>query len=335
MKKIVINGKEDVGIIHDTLPKKCLDDECVIKCHKSLISPGTELSRVYALKKGATYPVFPGYCAVGTVLETGKDVTDVAVNKRYLYSAPHASQHHFNKMRSDGGVLYQLSDETTDEEGCFLMMCWIAMNGILPIDVKATDKVGIFGLGNLGLILALLYKNMGCDVYAVDISKNRCAKAKEAGIPNVIDSAPGKQIETIHALTNNYGFDVVVDASGMSQCIEACIKSAAKYANVILLGSPRESYDTDVTPIFNMIHTKMLNVVGGFNRRYPYHEEIGSKISMETSLKYLEKLLNKKVIDVDKFISHRIKPCDIMDAYRGLMYDKDNYLTVVIDWSDI
>ncbi len=40
-----------------------------------------------------------------------------------------------------------------------------------------------------------------------------------------------------------------------------------------------------------------------------------------------------KVIDVEKFISHRIKPENILSAYQGLMHDKENYLTVMIDWN--
>lgn len=334
MKSIRIDGKEDVKVITSELKQELRSDECLMKCHKSLISPGTELSRVYALKKGATYPVSPGYCSVGTVLELGKDVKDVELQARYLYSAPHASMHHFNQLRSDGGVLYKLNEKTTDEEGCFLMMIWIAMNGILPIDVKITDKVGIFGLGNLGLILTLLYKQMGCEVYAIDVAKNRGQKAEKLGIENIIDVAPEQQMEMILDKTEGHGFDVVVDASGMSRCIEVCFQAAARYGNVVLLGSPREDYHCNVTPMLNAIHMKMLNVVGGFNRRYPFSEEVGSKHSMQSTFKYLEKLLNKKIIDVNQFVTHTIKPEEAMDAYRGLMYDKDNYLGVIIDWEE-
>ncbi len=334
MKKIRINGKEDVSILEEEFNTGILTDECLMKCHKSLISPGTELSRAYALKEGAQYPVYPGYCAVGTVLDVGAALKDIEIGQRYLYSAPHASQHHFNQLRSDGGVMFKLNDKTTDEEGCFIMMMWIAMNGILPVDVKMTDKVGIFGLGNLGLILALLYRHMGCEVYAIDISKKRCEKARKLGIPHVIDVEADKQEIVIKEITMNQGLDIVVDASGLSKCIETCINVASKYATVVLLGSPREEYNCNATLMLNSIHTKMLNIVGGFNRRYPFQEEIGSKISMEKTMRYLENLLNEKVINVQDFITHQIKPEQIMEAYEGLMYDKDNYLTVVINWNE-
>ena len=44
-------------------------DEALIQCEYSLISAGTELSRAYALKKGFSYPVRPGYCGVGRILK--------------------------------------------------------------------------------------------------------------------------------------------------------------------------------------------------------------------------------------------------------------------------
>jgi hypothetical protein len=40
------------------------------------------------------------------------------------------------------------------------------------------------------------------------------------------------------------------------------------------------------------------------------------------------------VIDVNKFISHRIKPtvAELLAAYDGLMNKKEEYTGVVIDW---
>ena len=40
-------------------------NEAVIKASYSMISAGTELSRAFAIKKGFSYPVRPGYSTVG------------------------------------------------------------------------------------------------------------------------------------------------------------------------------------------------------------------------------------------------------------------------------
>ena len=74
-KNVVINGVEDVRLIEETVdPKAVSAKECLIESEVSLISAGTELSRVFGLKKGAVYPVRPGYCSVGKILAIGNDL---------------------------------------------------------------------------------------------------------------------------------------------------------------------------------------------------------------------------------------------------------------------
>ncbi len=332
-RRVIINGVTDVEIIEEKLVSTpLLDDECLIKTSVSLISPGTELSRVYGLKKGATYPVYPGYCSVGTILEKSDNLSDVNVGDLVLFSGPHASHSVFNYKTSDGGILYKLDPQLTAEEGTLLMMCWIAMNGILTADVKPGDTVAIFGLGNLGIILSVYYKEMGVNVISLDPVEKRCEVARKMGIENIIACAPQDQLKEVMKLTSNLGADIVVDCSGISQCIETCFAAAAKNGQVILLGSPREEYTTNATIMLNAIHTKMLTVKGAFNRLYPYDEQPGSRLSIKRSLKYIEGLLISKKINADLLISHRIKPEEIMIAYDGLMNHKNQYTSVIINW---
>lgn len=334
-RNVVIQGIKDVSVVEREIDAENLrPHECLIETHVSLISAGTELSRVFGLKKGATYPVNPGYCSVGKILKKGGKVYQAEEGDVVLFSGPHSSHQIYDYTVSDGAILHKLSDGITPEEGAFLMMCWIAMNGILPVDVKPADSCAVMGLGTLGLILSILYKQMGAKVISVDPMKHRCALAKEMGISHVVDCAAENQAEEIMVLTGGKGADIVVDASGLSACVETCIKVAAKYGQVILLGSPRADYTTNITPTFSAIHTKMLTVIGAFNRRYPYEEKEGSRLSGRRAMKYLEGLLCEKVIDVNKFISHIISPTaeDLMFAYDGLMNKKNDFTGVIIDW---
>ncbi|HWS29246.1 MAG TPA: zinc-binding alcohol dehydrogenase, partial [Clostridia bacterium] len=334
-KNVVIHGIRDVSVVEREIDAENLKPyECLIETYVSLISAGTELSRVFGLKKGAVYPVNPGYCSVGKILKKGEKIYQAEEGDVVLFSGPHSSHQIYDYTASDGGILHKLNSDTTPEEGAFLMMCWIAMNGILPADVKLGDTCAVMGLGNLGLILSILYRQMGAKVISVDPMKHRCDLAREMGISHVVDCAAENQAEEIMALTDGKGVDIAVDASGLSACVETCIKVAVRYDQVILLGSPRTDYIANVTPAFNAIHTKMLTVIGALNRRYPYEEKEGSRLSSKRTMKYLEGLLHEKVIDVNKFISHIIKPTaeDLMFAYDGLMNKKDDFTGVIIDW---
>jgi 2-desacetyl-2-hydroxyethyl bacteriochlorophyllide A dehydrogenase len=333
-KQVFVNGKMDIEIKDVELHTENLKPtECLIETYVSYISPGTELSRVFALKKGATYPMQPGYCSVGRILKKGSGVYQAEVGDIVFNSAPHGSHCIYDYTKTDG-TLYKLNPDTLLEEGAFLNMCLIAMNGILPVDMKLGDTCVIMGLGTLGLILSILYKEAGARVIAVDPVKSRCRQALDMGIECVVDVPISEQYEKIMELTGGKGAEIVVDASGVSACIETAVRLTATYGQVVLLGSPRVSHTSDITPTFNAIHMKMLTVIGALNSRYPYDAPKGSRLSISRNLEYTERLMNKKVIDVNKFISHRIKPtvAELLAAYDGLMNKKEEYTGVVIDW---
>ena len=330
---IIIDAPKQVRLIDETLPQRPLKaHEALIESRVSMISPGTELSRAFGLKAGASYPVYPGYCSVGVILDKGEGLTAFEVGDRVLFSGPHASVQVYDVTHSDGGVLYRLDPRLSDDEGAFLMMGWIAMNGILHADVKLTDTVAIYGLGNLGLVLALLYKAMGVKVIGLDPVKQRADTARKAGLVHIVDGAPADQVKAVLALTSGRGADIVVDATGLSAAIVNAIASAAKHAQVILLGSPREAYVTDITPTLNAIHMKLLKVIGALNRGFPYEEAPGSRLSIHKGLNTLSELLISKTLDINLFITHRIAPSDIWSAYDALMNDKAHTQGIIIQW---
>jgi len=332
-RSIVIEGIQKVNIIEEEInPGVMKSKECLIESIASFISPGTELSRAYGLKKGVTYPVRPGYCSVGRIIEKGSDLKTVEIGDTVLFSGPHASHQIYDMAKSDGGVLYKLDPRLSPNEGAMMMMCWIAMNGILTVDVKLGDTVVIFGMGNLGMILSILYTEMGVKVIGIDPVAHRCEIARSMGLKNVVHCAPEEQIKTILELTHQKGADIVIDATGMSAAVENAVLSTGRNGHVVLLGTPRTDHVTNITPILNAIHMKMLTVHGALNRRFPFEEKEGSRISVRRSMDYLTELMLKKTIDVEKFISHVIKPEEIMSAYEGLMYHKDQYTSVIIRW---
>ncbi len=329
IKSIMINGIEDVEIIEEEINDDIVQpNQALIKNYYSHVSPGTELSRVYGIKKGATYPFRPGYCSVGEILKVGENLQHLKVGDMVLYSGTHSSYHMFDYTKSDGGILYKLDKNIPNHQAVTLIMCWIAANGILIADVKPTDKVAIFGLGVLGTILTVLYKEAGVDVIAVDPINNRTKLSKADYQINDLNPTP-----KIMELTDNHGVDIAVDCSGNSIAIENAINSARRNGQVILLGSPRSDYQTNITPIFNAINMKMLTVKGAFNRLFPYAEKEGSRLYIERTLDYLSKLIVDNKIDTNKIVSHILKPEDALNAYKGLMNDKENYIGVIFDWT--
>ena len=64
--KITAKGKVEC-VVEPVDSAPLVEGELLIRNEASLISTGTELSRVYGLKKGVVYPVYPGYASIGIV----------------------------------------------------------------------------------------------------------------------------------------------------------------------------------------------------------------------------------------------------------------------------
>lgn len=309
------------------------ENEAVIETSMSLISAGTELSRVYAIKQGFRYPVYPGYTAVGTVLAKGAALTDLGVGDRVFYAGPHASVNRYRHIgTTQGDKILKIDPRLSDKQACIIQMGLIAMNAITACTGKLTDTATVYGLGTIGLVTACLLKKAGFRVIGFDPVASRCETAKTLGLSECFSVDPDQQVETLLSLTNGRGSDVSVDVSGISAAVSNAILGSAKHGQVILLGSPRASFTTDVTPIFNAIHMKMLDVKGAFNELNPYGPTDGTRRSVLRDFDTVQQLILDGTLDADKLISHVIAPEDVMTAYHGLMYEKDVWHCAAIDW---
>ena len=306
------------------------ENEAIIKAEYSMISAGTELSRAFAIKKGFKYPVKPGYCMVGTILEKGSGL-NLEIGDKVFCGSNHASISRFaNSGKTQGGSIFKLPNGIDLKQATAINLCLIAIQGVNLSEVKLGDTVAIFGLGNIGIIAGLMYQKLGCKVIALDPVEKRCELAKEMGIK--ITCSDSDQVEVIKNLTNGKGADVCVDVTGASPAIVSAISCAKKYGQVILLGSPRQGYECDITPTLNAIHMKNLKVIGAFNETCPVYNAEGKDDSVYKNFNIVCDMIMNKDIDVSKLITKVINPKDCEQAYYDLMYNKDKVNCIVYDW---
>ena len=319
-------SKEDINI--DDLER----NEVVVKAKYSLISAGTELSRAFGLKQGFKYPVRPGYSLVGEIIKKG-DGLDFEIGDRVFVNAPHASIVRW-KMSDDvqGPFILPIDKDIDSLEATAINLLLVALQGVNLAEVKLGYKVGIFGLGSIGIFTALMFKKLGMDVIGLDVVKQRCDLACELGLKHV--SSDNDQIKVINEFTNNQGLDIAVDVTGLSPVIMTAINVTRSYGQTILLGSPRQSYESDITPILSEIHMKNLKVIGAFNKTTPLHEVNGSHNSLFNNYQVVSDLLINKDIEVNTMISKIVDPKDCKQAYYDLMYNKDSTNLVVFDWNN-
>lgn len=332
---VAITGVGEARILTEEVDISDLpENEAVIEAEFSMISAGTELSRVFAIKKGFSYPVRPGYSSVGKVIAKGNKLKDIEIGDKVYYSGPHASVCRVeNGNKTQGSSIFKFERDICPKAASLYNLGLIALSSVAASEIKPGDTAAVFGLGAIGLLVAALYKEMGLRVIAVDPAKARCEIAKELGINECVSVPPDNQVEEILKITGGLGADICADVTGDSRAIANAVFSASTYGQVILMGTPRADADMNITPVFNRIHMNMLKVRGAFNNLYPLRGAEGCRISVARNLRYFESLIENGKIDASKIISHIINPDEIQNAYHGLMYDRENYLCVVIDWS--
>ncbi|MGI6510149.1 MAG: zinc-binding dehydrogenase [Erysipelotrichaceae bacterium] len=326
--------KEKARIVAEEI---CTDNlqgsEVIIQTDFSMISAGTELSRVFEIKKGFSYPVRPGYCSVGTVIKKAAGLKDVEVSDKVFFNAPHSSIVRWKHTdNTQGPQIYKLDKEINPKHATIINLGLVALSGVNSSEVKLNDNVAVFGMGNIGILTALMYQKLGANVIAIDPVENRCKLAQKMGIKNIICKDSAHQIEELMKITNNKGVEIAVDVTGISEAIITAINCTRQYGQVVLIGSPRASFETDITAVFNRIHMKNLKVIGAFNQLAPVKEVEGSFNSVTKNYQTVCKMIKNGAIDVEKLISHTILPEEIETAYHGLMYDKENYNCVILDW---
>ena len=306
------------------------ENEAIIKAEYSMISAGTELSRAFAIKKGFKYPVRPGYCMVGTVIEKGNGL-NLEVGDKVFSGSYHGSITRFeNSTSTQKGSIFKLPDGIDLKDATAINLCLIAIQGVNISEVKLGDTVAIFGLGNIGIIAGLMYQKLGCKVIGLDPVEKRCALASQMGIKLV--SSDSDQEKVINDITGGKGADICVDVTGASPAIISAINCAKKYGQVVLLGSPRQGYECDITPVLNRIHMKNLKVLGAFNETCPVENVEGRDDSVHKNFDTVCQMIMNKDIDVSKLITRVIDPKDCEQAYYDLMYNKDSVNCIVYDW---
>lgn len=306
-------------------------NEAIIQADYSMISAGTELSRAFALKKGFSYPVRPGYCMVGTIVASGSDL-DVKKGDKVFAGCPHGLINRWAvNNKTQGNLMFKLPDNIDLKAATMINLGLVALQGVNLPKCKVGDSVAVFGLGNIGIITALMFQKMGCRVIGLDPMAFRCNLALEMGLKAV--SSDENQQEVVNKFTNNQGADIVVDVTGIASAIVNQVNCVRRYGQFVLLGSPRQSFECDITPFLNRIHMYNITVLGAFNQTAPALAVEGSNNSVKQNFDRVCDMIADKTIDVEKLITRVDDPSQCEKAYYDLMYNKNEVNCIVFDWS--
>lgn len=249
-KELVFLGPKKVGFREYT-EKSLKKNEVKLKSLMSGISHGTEMNyyrdtvpffkkkwnhdfRMF-VKGDSTwsYPTTVGYENVAVITDIGKKVKELKRGDRVWVFRPHRETNIVTEDEAKSGLIPK---GVSQKEGIFTMLAKVALGAVHDAKIKVGDKVAIFGLGTVGLMVAQLAKLSGAEkVYAVDLISKRLKKAKEYNV-QILNANENDVALKIKENTLGKGVDVAIETSGSYRAVHEAIRSCSIAGRVVTVG---------------------------------------------------------------------------------------------------
>ena len=340
--RAIIVSEQELHFEEFAVPSEPSGAELLIKVERTIISAGTELANYTGLdpdtrrpNRWCTYPWNPGYGGIGRVLAVGDAVAEFTPGDRVYSRFQHANYQVLDSSKQYCVKVPESLDSTT---AAFARMGNVAISAFQRAAISLNDTVAITGLGLVGNLAGQFFHIAGARVIGLDPSEKRRAIALETGFHAALDPTEHTDslalLDRIKELNGGAKPKVFVEAVGDSRLIEIGIQLVAVNGQVILLGTPRAPYETNCTPLLDMVHRRGISVVGALEWTIPLLKRQSPGNTTESNAELILRLIESGRLKVRPLLSHTIPPSDLDSAYQGLLHHKDEYLGVVVDWEN-
>jgi L-iditol 2-dehydrogenase len=212
-------------------------------------------------------PIVMGHEAAGTIAAIGARVSKFAVGDRVTFDSTVYCGECPNCLRGDvnlcdrrqvlgvscgdyrragafaefvavpARIVHRLPDNLPFAEAALLEAVAVALHAVSLVSIPAGSTALVVGAGTIGLLLQQALRVAGCTrVFVADVDPTRLARSRDLGATAALSAVSGLT-EQVLELTNGIGVDVVVEAVGKTDTVNAAIDSVRKGGNVVLVGN--------------------------------------------------------------------------------------------------
>jgi len=337
MNAVVCYNPEDYRFEYVDCPR-AKDEEVIIKVEGCGICAGDlkayhGADRFWGGKESwIKAPVIPGHEFYGRIHEIGKiaakknelKVGDLITAEQIIpcgkcYYCKHGKYwmceihniYGFQKDIADGGmaeymkitensIIHKIPKSLSMEEASLIEPLANAVHVVERAEVKFQDIVVLAGAGNIGLLIVqLLSLKTPKKIVVLDINNERLSIAKKLGADICINPKEENLTEIIHEITDGYGCDIYIEATGSSAGIKQGLNIIRKLGKFIEFSLFREKAVID----WNIISVKKeLDIRGSHLSPYTYSTAIN--------------LLQRKKIKVDRIVTDIFNLREFRDAFK-------------------
>jgi 2-desacetyl-2-hydroxyethyl bacteriochlorophyllide A dehydrogenase len=315
-------------IIEDFDLAPLANDEILVQNDCTAVSVGTEVYNWIHGSEPHGTPVFPhktGYCSTGTVVEVGKEITDVQVGDRVAAQGSHASH---NIMRSH---YHRVTDGVDAEDAVFLVLAAIALHGVRKGRIELGESVAVIGAGLVGqLALSLAHIDGALPLISLDLDDARLARAQARGADAVINpDRCDDVVAQVRALCPDEGANAVIEATGKPAVYPMAAKLACRAGRVVALGSPRGTVEMD---FMADVHLREVDIIGAIQPITPEEDHLYYHWTKDRDRRLLLELMVRGRLQIADLITHRCAPEQCQTVYEMLADRPQEALGVVFRW---
>jgi (R,R)-butanediol dehydrogenase/meso-butanediol dehydrogenase/diacetyl reductase len=323
------HGKSDIRVEDVDVPAVRADDDVLVEVlfcgicgtdlHEYMVGPIVTPTTPHPLT-GATLPQTLGHEFSARVVETGSDVSDVAVGDRVaIMPAIVCGRCHYCRRglghlcvkfactglsAETGGLAqyallkdYQVStlpDEVSDVAGAVVEPACVAAYGIDRAGVRGGDVVLVTGAGPIGILSAMYASAVGAaTVVMAEPNPNRAALARAMDIGPVLDPTSGELASYLADLTHGLGVDVTAECSGSTPGLTTALNNTRRRGSVVQTGLHTKPATIDAMALSE----KDISLIGSWcylitdwpriirliaSQKYPVQKVVTAQIPLET-----------------------------------------------------
>ena len=286
--------------------------------------------------------VIPGHEICGTVVAVGAAADAFRVGDRVVANhivgcgvcgycrqgAPHFCPTRVRGGRDFNGSMGQsvviaarnvfpLHEDLTFLDGVFMACNFgTAFSALRRANVSGADTVAVFGLGPVGLCVALTAGALGARVIGVELNERRRQLAGRVAGCEVVDPAASPPAEAVLALTGGRGADVAVDVTGAGAAQNAAIDATRPMGTMVFIGV---GGNTTISP-FRQLIAKDLTVYGSYTYKLGEFDD-------------MTRFLLRHRLDFARIVGATYAPQQAEQAFRdAVSTDKGK---ILFDWSSV
>lgn len=333
--RVAIYPDRDIRIEKFALPLAREAGVILVEIQYSLISPGTEI-RNYNYPHKQTF--YPGYIAVGTVLESRGANANLQGQPVFLFPAMDDELCHCHATHTlfkTSGLALPLPAGLDPRQACFARMINIALTPYCNADPKTTGTVLVLGLGMVGNLVGQVGRIRGFYTIGIEANATRRRRAREASFDVVLDPQDGNLVAAVKAFTNGKGADLTVNATGDTSLFMLAVQATAAGGEISTLGGAPNCAPGDLQPVFSEVHARHLTIRGGWEMNLSLRSVPAAKVpSIEMNIDNAFRWLSRGAVNLKPIWTHTIRPAELKQAYDALSQKDDDYLGIIVDWKN-